>query len=55
MSRQTIASGMIANDPANLRRWVRDPQTIKAGCLMPAFGLTDEKQALIVAFLSTLH
>jgi cytochrome c oxidase subunit 2 len=55
MSRETIASGMIANDPENLHRWVRDPQAIKAGCLMPAFGLADEKQALIVEFLSTLR
>jgi cytochrome c oxidase subunit 2 len=55
MSRQTIASGMIANDRANLGRWVRDPQTIKPGCLMPAFGLNEEKQSLIVEFLSTLR
>jgi cytochrome c oxidase subunit 2 len=55
MSRETIAAGMIANDQQNLRRWVRDPQSIKPGCLMPAFGLTDEKQALIVDYLSTLR
>ena len=29
------------NTPENLRRWVADPQQIKPGCLMPAFGLSD--------------
>jgi cytochrome c oxidase subunit 2 len=39
MSRQTLASGMIPNTPDDLRRWVDDPQKVKPGCLMPAFGL----------------
>jgi cytochrome c oxidase subunit 2 len=55
MSRETLASGMLANNAQNLRLWVRDPQSIKPGCLMPAFGLADEKQALIVEYLSTLR
>ena len=40
MSRQTLASGMFALNRENLRRWVHDPQDIKPGCLMPAFGLS---------------
>ena len=40
MSRKTLASGMVENTPDNLADWVRDPQTIKPGCLMPAFGLS---------------
>ncbi len=55
MSRETLASGMIANDPDNLRRWVRDPQSIKPDCLMPAFGLTDQQQEQIVRYLETLR
>jgi cytochrome c oxidase subunit 2 len=55
MSRQTLASGMIPLDEANLRRWIHDPQAIKPGCLMPAFGLNAEKEAQIVRYLSTLH
>src|SRR5205823_6387265 len=39
MSRRTLASGMIPNTPDDLRRWVDDPQKVKPGCLMPAFGL----------------
>ncbi len=55
MSRQTLASGMVPNTPENLRRWVADPQQIKPGCLMPAFGLSDRERNAIVAYLRTLH
>ena len=55
MSRQTFAGGAIENNPGNLARWVHDPQSIKPGCLMPAFGLDRRKQNLIVQYLSTLR
>jgi cytochrome c oxidase subunit 2 len=55
MSRQTLASGMIPNTPENLRRWVADPQPIKPGCLMPAFGLVDRERDDIVRYLLTLR
>ncbi len=54
MSRPMFAGAMIKLDQEDLERWVKNPQSIKPGCLMPAFGLTDEKQKLIVAFLLTL-
>lgn len=57
MSRDTLASCMIPNDPqgANLRRWIADPQTIKPGCLMPAFGLSNRQLDSLVAYPRTLH
>jgi cytochrome c oxidase subunit 2 len=55
MSRDTLASGMIPNTPENLRDWVTDPQSIKPGCLMPAFGLSDDDRNAIVAYLLTLR
>lgn len=57
MSRQTLGSGIIPNDPdgKNLRAWIADPQKIKTGCLMPAFGLSDEQLNSIVRYLRTLH
>jgi cytochrome c oxidase subunit 2 len=55
MSRQTLASGMIPNSPENLRRWVADPQPIKPGCLMPAFGLSDRQRDDLVSYLLTLR
>ena len=55
MSRKTLASGMVENTPENLRRWVTDPQQIKPGCLMPAFGLRDRERSDIVRYLLTLR
>jgi cytochrome c oxidase subunit II len=65
MSRRTLASGMIANDPedrpldnlegSKLHAWVADPQKIKPGCLMPAFGLSDRERDDIVRYLLTLR
>jgi cytochrome c oxidase subunit II len=55
MSRKTLASGMIENTPENLRRWVADPQRIKPGCLMPAFGLRDPERNDILRYLQTLR
>jgi cytochrome c oxidase subunit 2 len=54
MSRETIAAGMFPNTPENLRRWVDDPQKMKAGCLMPAFGLGQRQRDLIVDYLLSL-
>jgi cytochrome c oxidase subunit 2 len=55
MSRQTIAAGTVANTPENLKRWVQDPQTVKPGCLMPAFQLSDKDRTNIVEYLLTLR
>jgi cytochrome c oxidase subunit 2 len=55
MARKTLASGMVENTPENLRRWVADPQPIKPGCLMPAFGLKDHERDDIVHYLLTLR
>jgi cytochrome c oxidase subunit 2 len=55
MARETLAGGMIKNTPEYLDQWVRDPQSIKPGCLMPAFGLDDRQLKLIVDYLQTLN
>jgi cytochrome c oxidase subunit 2 len=55
MSRQTLASGMIPNTPDNLERWVDDPQKIKKGCLMPAFGLDKRDRDLVLRYLKSLR
>jgi cytochrome c oxidase subunit 2 len=54
MSRETIASGAAPNTPENLRSWMRDPQIIKPGCLMPNMQLTEGEVIRIVAYLQTL-
>jgi len=55
MSRQTLASGMVPNTPDKLRQWVDDPQKIKQGCLMPAFGLSERDGDLVLRYLLTLR
>jgi cytochrome c oxidase subunit 2 len=53
-SRATLAAGTIANTPANLRRWIQNPQGIKPGNKMPALGLTAGDLNAVVAYLETL-
>jgi cytochrome c oxidase subunit 2 len=55
MSRKTLASATVQNTPETLRRWLADPQQIKPGCLMPAFGLGDRQRDDIVRYLLTLR
>jgi cytochrome c oxidase subunit 2 len=54
MSRDTIASGASANTPADLKLWIKDPDYVKPGSLMPAMQLSDDQIDKIVAYLSTL-
>jgi cytochrome c oxidase subunit 2 len=55
MSRDTIASGAVANNPQNLRQWLKEPDHFKQGSLMPAMQLNDQQLDEMVAYLSTLH
>jgi cytochrome c oxidase subunit 2 len=55
MARKTLASGVSENNRQNLERWVGDPQSIKPGCLMPDFKLSDADRDRIVEYLSTLE
>jgi len=54
MSRQTLGSGVVTNTRKNLRAWVRDPQHIKPGALMPNMQLTDDELDQVVDYLLTL-
>jgi len=54
MSRQTLGSGVADNNDENLRSWLRDPQVLKPGCLMPNMKLDDKEVDLILAYLKTL-
>ena len=54
MSRATLASGAMDNTPANLRQWIKSPETFKRGALMPAMQLTDEQLDQVTAYLDTL-
>lgn len=54
-SRTTLASGIIENNEAMLKQWVRSPQSIKPGNKMaPHPNLTDEELNAIVTYLQGL-
>jgi cytochrome c oxidase subunit 2 len=54
MSRETLGAGVIPNVPDNLRRWIRDPQTMKPGNLMPNMQLNDRELDELHDYLSSL-
>lgn len=53
-ARQTIATGVLANDPANLKRFLANPQAMKPGVKMPNFRLSDAELDALVAYLESL-
>jgi cytochrome c oxidase subunit 2 len=55
MSRTTIAAGAASNTKENLQLWIRDPDAIKPGCLMPAMQLEPRDVDTLVAYLMSLH
>jgi cytochrome c oxidase subunit II len=54
MSRDTIASGAVPNTGDNLRQWIKSPDSLKPGSLMPAMQLSDTQLDQITAYLETL-
>ncbi|HVJ09389.1 MAG TPA: cytochrome c oxidase subunit II [Acidisarcina sp.] len=55
MSRATLAAGAVPNTPQDLRQWIREPDSIKPGSLMPAMNLSDQQLDQLTAYLSTLR
>jgi cytochrome c oxidase subunit 2 len=53
-TRQTISAGVVPNTPENLIAYLRDPQAVKPGVLMPNFRLTDDEIAALAAYLTGL-
>jgi cytochrome c1 len=50
-ARSYIAAGTLKNTDENLARWIRDPQGIKKGVLMPNLGVSEIEARSLVAFL----
>lgn len=53
-SRRSIAANTLTNTPENLRRWLRNPQAVKPGNLMPNLNLSDQDTEALVAYLQSL-
>jgi cytochrome c oxidase subunit 2 len=54
MSRVELGAGVEPNTDRNLRAWIADPQSVKPGCLMPSFKLSDRELDQVTAYLETL-
>lgn len=53
-TRTTLAAGLIPNDPAHLIAWIRNPQAIKPGVLMPRVPMTEADRDALVVYLRSL-
>ena len=53
-SRNTLASAILPNTPANLAKWIENPAHIKPGALMPNLGLREEQTKALAAYLLSL-
>jgi cytochrome c oxidase subunit 2 len=54
-SRQQLGTGILENTPANMRLWLKSPQHVKPGVLMPDFSFTDEQLDQLAEYLSSLR
>jgi len=54
-SRETLAAGRLDNTPANLAKWLLEPDLVKPGCHMPNLHLPRQQQDALVAYLETLR
>ena len=54
-SRRQLGAGILENTPANMRRWLKSPQHIKPGALMPDFNFTDQELDELGEYLNTLR
>jgi cytochrome c oxidase subunit II len=54
-SRKTLGAGVVENTTEGLTRWLRNPQKVKPGNLMPNMLLTEEQTADLVSYLQTLE
>jgi cytochrome c oxidase subunit 2 len=53
-SRKSLAANMMANTPANVARWIENPDHVKPGARMPNLGMTGEQSKALAAYLLSL-
>lgn len=53
--RTTLASALIENTPENMADWLRNPDSVKPGALMPDLNLDDQRIEDLVRFLEGLR
>lgn len=55
VANRVFIAGRLANQPADLVRWIRSPQSINPGGGMPNLGVTEGDARDIAAYLYTLR
>jgi cytochrome c oxidase subunit 2 len=55
MARATLGAGIAPNTRERLRAWVKNPDDLKHGVLMPAMQLDDKQLDQLVDYLVTLR
>jgi cytochrome c len=55
MANRVYIAGRLTNTPANLIRWLMDPQSVSPGTAMPQTGLGPDDARNISAYLYTLQ
>ena len=53
-SRKSLAANMMANTPANVAKWIENPDHMKPGARMPNLGMTGEQSKALAAYLLSL-
>tara|TARA_R110002110_G_scaffold21107_2_gene84219 strand:+ start:225 stop:584 length:360 start_codon:yes stop_codon:yes gene_type:complete len=51
---KSLIAGKVPNTPENLRKWLKNPSSIKKGSAMPNLGLSDEEIELLIEYIQTL-
>ena len=55
IARKDALAGKLPNEPKNMIRWIRDPQGLQPGSVMPDMGIPEQDGRDIAAFLYTLR
>jgi cytochrome c1 len=50
---RAIIAGRLSNPPANMEKWIRDPQHVSPGTAMPDLNVGEDDARDITAFLYT--
>jgi cytochrome c oxidase subunit 2 len=53
-NREILGAGVLSNTETNLLRWLKNPQSMKPGCLMPDLKLTDAQADALAGYLESL-
>lgn len=54
IGKRAYIAGVLANTPANMQRWLRNPPAVKPGTAMPNLDVNEIQARDIAAYLTTL-